>query len=72
LIAQRRAGVAAGVAVQDGNLGERNPITGARVTVAQLYAFAREQLRLDYIFWGTEEPYYSAEIIPFVRALPSR
>ena len=67
LIAARGPKVLAGVAVQDGNLAERSPTTGERVTVAELYRFATERLRLDYIFWGTEEPYYSSEILPFIR-----
>ena len=24
---------------------------------------------LNYIFWGTQEPYYSKEVIPFIRGL---
>jgi hypothetical protein len=71
LIARRREGVVAGVAVQDGNLAERNPATGARVTVAELHRFARDTLRLDYVFWGTDEPYYSSEILPYLRGLES-
>lgn len=68
LIASRPHGVVAAVAVQDGNLAEVNPVTGARVTVPELYAFAKNRLRLDYIFWGTEEPYYSQDVLPFLRA----
>ena len=56
----------AGMAVQDGNLAEKNPATGARITVPEVYRFATDYLRLDYIFWGTEEPYYSAEILPYL------
>lgn len=67
LIARRRKGVVAGMAVQDGNLGEKNPATGARVTVDELYRFATDYLRSDYIFWGTEEPYYSTDILPYLR-----
>ena len=59
--------VPTGLAVQDGNLTELNPSTGKRVEVAKLVKFATDNLRLDYIFWGTEEPYYSKEIIPFLR-----
>jgi hypothetical protein len=70
LIAGRRPGVVAGVAVQDGNLADTNRVTGARVTVPELYGFAKDYLRLDYIFWGTEEPYYSREILPYLRTLP--
>jgi hypothetical protein len=71
LIARRRPGVVAGVAVQDGNLADKNSATGARVTVAELHRFARDTLRLDYVFWGTQEPYYSTEILPYLRSLES-
>jgi len=68
LIAARPAGVVAGVAVQDGNLAERDPKSGDALTVAELYRYASEELRLDYVFWGTEEPYYSRDVIPFLHA----
>jgi hypothetical protein len=69
LIAARSPNTVAGVAVQWGNLEDRNPTTGERVTVGELYRFARDRLRLDYIFWGTQEPYYSDEILPHLRNL---
>jgi len=69
LIAKRRAKIAAGVAVQDGNLKAQNPATGERVTVMELYRFAQDQLRVDYIFWGIQEPYFSKEILPFIEGL---
>lgn len=68
LLRTRPAGVVAGVAVQDGNLAERDPATGTPVTVASLAAFARDTLRLDYVFWGIEEPYFSRDVLPFLRA----
>jgi len=71
LIANRARGVVAGVAVQWGNLDDRNPVTGEQVTVDELYRFARDSLRLDYIFWGTQEPYYSEQILPYLRELGS-
>jgi hypothetical protein len=61
--------VPTGVAVQDGNLEEINPTTGKRVEVAELMKFATEYLKVDYVFWGTEEPYYSADVIPFLRSV---
>ena len=67
LIANRPEHVPAGVAVQDGNLAARSPDTGKRVNVDDLYGFAKDRLRLDYIFWGTQEPYHSEEILPFLR-----
>jgi hypothetical protein len=69
LIAARGANVRAGVAVQDGNLDDINPATGAPVTVSELYQFAKDRLRLDYIFWGTQEPHYSEKVLPFLAAM---
>lgn len=67
LIARRPSHIVAGSAVQDGNLAEINPATGARVTARELLAFARDTLRLNYIFWGTEEPYYREQVLPILR-----
>jgi hypothetical protein len=61
--------VPTGIAVQDGNLAEIDTTTGQRVEVSDLVKFATEFLKVDYIFWGTEEPYYSQAVIPFLRAL---
>lgn len=66
LIAARPPGTIAGVAVQDGNLAEKNPHTGAPVTVRELALYARDTLRLDFLFWGNEEPYYSRDVLPFL------
>ena len=33
------------------------------------YRFAKDRLRLTYIFWGTQEPFYSRDILPFIRGL---
>jgi hypothetical protein len=40
--------------------------------VDELYRFGKERLRLDFIFWGTEEPYYSTDILPYLRGLSRR
>ena len=69
LIAERGRAIKAGLAVQWGNLEDIHPRTGERVTVRQLHAFAEDTLRLDYIFWGTQEPFYSDEVLPFLRRL---
>ncbi len=69
LIATRGPTTVAGVAVQWGNLDDIDPATGNQVTVGDLYRFARDSLRLDYLFWGTQEPYYSEEVLPYLRAL---
>ena len=58
--------VIAGLAIQAGNLAQKNPETGERVTASELYGFAVEPLRLDYIFWGIQEPYYTDEILPLL------
>lgn len=67
LIREAAGIVPTGIAVQDGNLEAVNPATGKRVEVAELMKFATEYLKVDYVFWGTEEPYYSADVIPFLR-----
>jgi hypothetical protein len=69
LIAAREEGVVAGLAVQWGNLDDRDRRTGVQVTVRDLYAYAADTLHLDFIFWGTQEPYYSRDILPFLHAL---
>jgi hypothetical protein len=66
-IAARDSGVTAGLAVQWGNLDQKNPGTGKRVTVAELYQYARDTLRLDYLFWGVQEPYYTKQVLPYLR-----
>lgn len=56
-----------GIAVQDGNYAHINPKTQKRVTIAELIQFARSYLNADYIFWCTEEPYYSNELVGFMQ-----
>jgi hypothetical protein len=58
-----------GVAVQDGNYDYLNPKTGKRVTIAEQIKFATEYLKADYIFWCTEEPYYSSDLVPYLQSL---
>lgn len=68
LIHQYAGTVPIGIAVQDGNYQHRNPKTGEEVTLSELVAFARDYLKVDYIFWCTQEPYYSQKVIPLFRA----
>ena len=68
LIRQIAGSIPTGIAVQDGNYEHRNPKTGQRVTVAELIGFATEYLKVDYIFWCTQEPYYSKRVIPLLEA----
>lgn len=67
LIRQAAGIVPIGIAVQDGNYDDINPKTGKRITIAELIKFATEYLQVDYIFWCTQEPYYSQGLIPFLR-----
>jgi hypothetical protein len=69
LIRESAATVTVGMAVQDGNYEHVNPRTGKRVTISEVIDFATEYLNADYIFWGTQEPYYSAQVIPLLRRL---
>ena len=61
--------VPVGIAVQDGNYEHVNPKTGKRVTITELIEFASDYLKADYIFWCTEEPHYSNDLVPFMRSL---
>jgi hypothetical protein len=54
-----------GIAVQDGNYEEINPKTGKQVTVDEIYNFGNDELGLDYIFWSTQEPFYTEFLIPY-------
>ena len=68
LIRESAGLVPSGIAVQDGNYEHRNPKTGQQVTVPELVEFATQYLRVNYIFWCTQEPYYSQKLLPILRA----
>lgn len=57
-----------GIAVQWGNYENINPRTDKQVTISGLLEFAGEYLEVDYIFWCTQEPYYSESLIPFLKS----
>jgi hypothetical protein len=67
LIRRYAGSVPTGIAVQDGNYEYKDPKTGQQVTIAQLLDFATHYLRVDYVFWCTQEPYYSEQLIPFLQ-----
>jgi len=69
LIAKRVSGTVAGMAIQWGNLEDTNRRTGERVTVEELAEYARGELRLDYVFWGIQEPFFTEEILPYLQNL---
>jgi hypothetical protein len=60
--------VPTGIAVQDGNYQHKNPKSEQPVTISELVGFATGYLKVDYIFWCTQEPYYSRDLIPFLQA----
>ncbi len=61
--------VPTGAAVQEGNYDVTNPKTRKQVTVPEILDFAQNYLRLNYIFWCTEEPYYSKQVLPLLTKL---
>lgn len=58
-----------GVAVQEGNYNVINPKTGKQVTIPEILDFAKNYLKLDYVFWCTEEPYYAEQVLPLLKSL---
>ncbi len=64
-----------GIAVQDGNYSgttgnDTQPPGPWPNLVPELSDFARNFLRADYIFWGAQEPYFSHDVVPYVRSIP--
>jgi hypothetical protein len=66
LIAACAGAVPTAIAVQWGNYESQNPKTGKQVTIPELLAFAANYLKVDYIFWSTQEPFYSKKVIPLL------
>jgi len=60
--------VTIGMAVQEGNYSIENPRTDKQVTIKEILDFAQYYLKTDYIFWCTEEPYYSNEVLPLLKS----
>ena len=67
LIKASAGSIPTAVAVQDGNYADEDRKTHKRASVVELLKFAAEELNVDYVFWCTEEPYYSKELIPFMQ-----
>lgn len=61
--------VKTGVAVQDGNADVINPATNKKVTISEILDFAENYLKLDYVFWGIEEPFYSKNVLPLLNEI---
>jgi hypothetical protein len=76
LMGEMKGNVHLGIAVQDGNY---NGATGIDVKpigpwvdrVPELYQFATKVLNADFIFWGAQEPYFTHDVIPYMRSLPA-
>jgi hypothetical protein len=58
--------------VQDGTYEYINPFTKEKITAGQLYQFAQNDLRLGYVFGGTEQPFFQSEIIPLLQSLRTK
>jgi len=69
LIKASAGSIPTGIAVQDGNYADEDRRTHKRASVAELLKFATDELNVDYVFWCTEEPYYSKELIPFMQSI---
>lgn len=61
--------VPTGIAVQPGNYEYEHPKTGKRTTIPKLLEFATTYLKVDYIFWEFQEPFYSGELMPFLKRI---
>lgn len=57
------------LAVQDGNYEYTNPKTNQAIKASDIYDFAQNNLQLTYIFWGTEQPYFNQETVPFLKSI---
>jgi hypothetical protein len=55
------------IAVQEGNYEVVNPKTNRRVTIAEMADFARNYLHVTYMFWFIQEPFFSRDVVPFLR-----
>ena len=64
--------VPSGVAVQDGTYEYINPRTKQNIKASEIYSFAKDNLHLSYIFWGTEEPFFHSEVLPFLQSLKQK
>jgi len=64
--------VPTGMAVQDGNYDVINPTTGNKVTIPEILDFAKNYLQLNYVFWCTEEPYFTTQVLPLLKSIKNR
>jgi hypothetical protein len=57
-----------GIAIQDGNYvgttGSDEVVAKRKNLVPVLHAFAQDFLKVDYMFWVAQEPYFSEDVVP--------
>jgi hypothetical protein len=57
-----------GIAIQDGNYIEatdnNNVVNNRENIVPMLHAFAKDFLKVNYMFWVCQEPYFSEDVVP--------
>ena len=56
-----------GYAVQEGNYAQLNAKTGKRLTATDIYDFAVDFLKVDFLFWFPEEPYFTTDVLPLLK-----
>jgi hypothetical protein len=67
LIRESAGIVPIGLAVQDGDYEFNNPNIGKPGKINEQLQFASDYLKVDYIFWCTQEPFYSRDLIPLMK-----
>ncbi len=57
-----------GIAIQDGNYvgetGNNNIVVDRENIVPILHAFAKDFMKVNYMFWVYQEPYFSEDVMP--------
>jgi len=57
-----------GIAVQDGNYieqtGSTKVVKDRKNIVPLLHAFAKDFLKVKYMFWVNQEPYFEQDVLP--------
>lgn len=65
---EARFTVPLGIAVQDGNYigqtGNTDVVKNRENIVPLLHAFAKDFLKVSYMFWACQEPYFTEDVIP--------
>jgi hypothetical protein len=65
---EHRHSVPLGIAVQDGNYigqtGSMEVINDRKSIVPLLHAFAKDFLKVQYMFWADQEPYFEEDVLP--------